>query len=149
LFDSSLFLKQAKEWVKKRDQASLRSAASRAYYSLYNSTLEYLKTNHKNDLINGIKRENFNSNNPKTIHPDPLKALDMKYLGKIVPMHKVVADVCFSIGGKQFSSQLRTQHEFRKIADYDMNEILHYDDVYRNIGNIEGLFRQLRQSMLR
>lgn len=93
MFDPALFLKQAKEWVENRDQASYRSAASRAYYSLFNETLEFLKANHKKDLINGIKNEaTFGSGSPKNIDKILLDALDNKYIGKF-NMHSVVPQV--------------------------------------------------------
>lgn len=149
MFDPSLFLKQANQWVENKDQESFRSAASRAYYSLFNETLEYLKTNHSKDLIEGIRKENFDSPNPKFIEPTLLKALDRKYLGKIVNMHSVVPNVCLRLGGKTFSSIFRTKHENRKEADYDMNLTFYYDDVKKMISDIEALIRQIRQKKLR
>lgn len=148
MFDPTEFLKQAKQWVENRDQASLRSATSRAYYSLYNATLEYLKTNRKKELIQGIRNENGNSSRPKDLNNKLLKALDRNYLGSIVPMHKVVSDVCHNLRARQFGSQLRTNHEFRKTADYDMDETMDYDEVKMMIKDIDFLLSQLKQKKL-
>lgn len=150
MFDPSEFLKQAKLWVEDKNQANFRSAVSRAYYSLYHETLEFLKINHRSQLIKGIKYElNFGSGSPRYIDKSMLNALDRNYLKTLrVNMHEIIPKVCFGLGGKMFSSDFRTKRSNRNDADYDLDISLNYFEVSQIIADIEVLIQQIRRKRL-
>jgi hypothetical protein len=114
-------------------EEDLRSAVSRAYYSLYHETFGVLKREYPDELAESVlvelkKRQECD---PKiTIDEEKIKALDDKYIAESkVSMHARIRDTLRRIGIGKLRRVYDSVNACRNAADYDFTVDFDQEDV--------------------
>ena len=94
------FLRQAKELVGKNNpsEVDLRTAISRAYYSLYHEALSTIQTNHVHKFQESIKKIVGSKFGKQSIDEHRIAKMDEQYFKQYnVSMHTIIADTIYQI----------------------------------------------------
>ena len=148
MIQPSEFLRQAQSLIQTTpfDEVSLRSAVSRAYYSLYHESLRSLTARKRKFLVNEIERAiRWQGSTPDLAK---LQALDWDYIVKEngVNLHAVISRVLRRTPGKyQLGSDFIDFRLKRDFADYDIDKNPATDFTQQIVGDILTLIQKVRQ----
>jgi uncharacterized protein (UPF0332 family) len=141
------FIAQAQELLKKEHSSEVdsRSAISRAYYSLFHESLNFLCDNYKNLLLKTI-----------TSYLDPLEKYqllsvvnsgksDYESISKIhVPFHRVIPDTIYLIN-KKLSWKYTKYRKKRQKADYEITTTVFGSDAVIIVKQIDELIKLIKR----
>lgn len=133
------FLCQANELMMKDElsEVDVRSAVSRAYYSLFHETFEFLKLNHKELLIQVIVA--YLESKKKTVRRDLIEKFDENYINSNMSTHTTVIKAIREIKGDladECADDFLEFKNWRTVADYRLNQDL---DSQREKERIEAI----------
>lgn len=145
----SEFMDQAKKLILEKKEVNLRTAVSRAYYSLYHESITFLETNHRKQLIQKINYLLNSRPTTRTFDKSKINALDKKYIASIMSMHEIVKETYYYIKKPRFASDFKSKRDDRNFADYEIDKNLDSLKAEVIITEIENMTLRLKTNQLR
>jgi uncharacterized protein (UPF0332 family) len=119
------FLTQAKQLINGSEipEVNSRTAVSRAYYSLFHQSFEYLKKNHQIKFAEKIKKELDFGGGTDRVDYSLVNSLDRNYLNKLkINLHQIMGDVYADIKMENQGMDFRNFRDERNKADYSIQQ---------------------------
>lgn len=137
------FLDSAKRILasKSGNEEDLRTAISRAYYSLYHQTLLTTKNRYSLDLIDTIEKRKKRRLSRR--EETQLSSLDSNFL-RSINLHRILPLTLAKIGESTKSVLLKNYRVLRNQADYDLKLNFNESDVTTYVTAIETLFNEVK-----
>lgn len=152
MINSYDFLNQAKSILQNYsidnpNEVELRTSISRAYYSLFHISFEYLRNQHKDILLKEITQWLLKSKKNMNYildNDDKIKNFDRSIL-KDVNMHNIITNAFYSIDRHKNKGRIFKDHrDTRNDADYDLCIDFTLDNSKAIVTDIEKLIKDLK-----
>ncbi len=146
---STDFLLQGRKLIQDVNQPTevdFRSAISRAYYSLYQETLNFLVVAHKQKMVSNINSYLVDVKHNVSYDNSKVQSLNIKYLHEIgVNVHETLRRVLMSLD-RNLANDFLGFRDSRNEADYQINEDFSLDvqQVANELDEIEILIRSIK-----
>lgn len=143
LITAQKFLDFAKRILSKKSapEEELRSAVSRAYYSLFHETGDRIRKRYSHALIKRLRRGRRLNPTERML----LNRLDPKFLRKF-NLHRAYPDVLIDLGFRPLAISLKQSRISRNQADYDLGRNFNRKDTTIIVNSMDRLISQIRSA---
>lgn len=141
------FLNQAKQLINGSEipEVNSRTAVSRAYYSLFHQSFEFLKKNHSIKFAEKIIKELDFGGGTNMIDYSLVKSLDRNYLNTLkINLHQIMGDVYAEIKMENKGMDFRSFRQERNKADYSIQQDYSIVRAKVTVTQIEVMINELR-----
>lgn len=137
------FLNYAKRILSRKSapEEELRTAISRAYYSLFHETGNRLRMRYSHALIKCIKRRRRLTPNQRHL----VNRLDPKFIRKF-NLHKIYSETLIDLGFKGLAISFKQSRINRNKADYDLQLNFSHSNSSTIVNSIDILISLIRSA---